>query len=67
MNKKDSRYPYTYAVDYLRLKVPNSDGSIISRAVMAKICQVIADAMEMENNLPISLALADKYIEENNI
>ena len=65
MDKTDSRYPYTYAADYLRDKVPNSDGKILSRSVMAQICQVIADAMGMENKLPISEALANKFIEEN--
>lgn len=65
MNKTDSRYPYTYAADYLREKVLNVDGTMLSRAVMAQVCQVIADAMGMENKLPISEALADKFIEEN--
>ena len=32
---------------------------------MAQVCQVIADAMGMDNKLPISNALADKFIEEN--
>lgn len=65
MDKTDSRYPYTYAADYLRKKVPNVDGTILSRAVMAQVCQVIADAMSMENKLPISEALANKFIEDN--
>ena len=65
MDKSDSRYPYTYAADYLRERVRNDDGSLLSRSVMAHVQQVIADAMGMENKLPISQALADKFIEAN--
>jgi hypothetical protein len=65
MKNTDSRYPYTYAADYLREKVKNDDGSFLSRSVMAQVQQVIADAMGMENKLPISEALADKFIEAN--
>ena len=65
MDKTDSRYPYTYAADYLRQMVRNDDGSLPSRALMAHLQQVIADAMGMENKMPISQALADKFIEEN--
>jgi hypothetical protein len=65
MNKTDSRYPYTYAADYLRETVRNDDGSLLSRSVMSHVQQVIADAMGMENKLPISEALADKFIEAN--
>ena len=65
MDKTDSRYPYTYAADYLREKVKNDDGSSMSRSVMAQVQQVIADAMGMSNKLPISEALADKFIEAN--
>jgi len=64
MNKTDSRYPYTYAADYLRTIVKNSDGSILSRAVMAHIQQVIANAMGIDE-IEISNALADKFIEIN--
>jgi len=65
MDKSDSRYPYTYAADYLRERVRNDDGSLLSRSVMAHVQQVIADAMGMENKLPISQALADKFLQAN--
>ena len=65
MNKSDSRYPYTYAADYLREKVRNGDGSILSRSVMAQVQAVIAEVMGMENKVAISNALADKFIEEH--
>jgi elongation factor P hydroxylase len=64
MNKTNSRYPYTYAADYLRENVKNDDGSILSRSVMAHVQQVIADALGLENEM-ISNALADKFIKAN--
>lgn len=66
MDKTDSRYPYTYAADYLRELVRNDDGSLLSRSVMAQVQQVIADAMGLPDKLSISGALADKFIEVNN-
>lgn len=65
MDKTDSRYPYTYAADYLREKVRNDDGSILSRSVMARVQAVIADAMGMDEKTEIANALADKFIEDN--
>lgn len=66
MTNTDPRYPYTYAADYLRAMVKNDDGSFLSRAVMAHVQRVIADALGMEDTLQISRALADKYIDANN-
>lgn len=65
MDKTDSRYPFTYAADYLREKVRDGDGSILSRSVMARVQTVIADAMGMDDKIEISKALADKFIQEN--
>jgi len=61
MDKVDSRYPHTYACDYLREKVTNDDGTILSRAVMAKAQAVIADAMGVDEKV-VSNSLADKFI-----
>ena len=65
MDKTDNRYPYTYAADYLREKVRNDDGSILSRSVMAQVQSVIAEAMGMDEKTAISNALADRFIEAN--
>lgn len=64
MDEKHSRYPYTYAADYIRENARNFDGSLMSRSTAAQVQQLIADALGMEKEV-ISNALADKFIEAN--
>lgn len=64
MNKTDTRYPYTYAADYLRVEVNPYSDEHFSRADMSRIQQIIADALGIDKTT-ISKALADKYIEQN--
>lgn len=63
MDKTDSRYPYTYAADYLRENARNFDGSLMSRSTAAQAQQIIADALGIEKE-KISRSLADKFINE---
>ncbi len=63
MKKTDSRYPYTYACDFIRaLAGYNSGGSTkLSRADASGIRSGIADALGMEDEL-LANKLADKEI-----
>lgn len=63
--KKNSRYPYTYAADYLREEIgdPWDRGSPISRAEASRARQLIAKAMELDDR-DVAEALADKFIEK---
>lgn len=63
----DSRYPYTYACDYLRgIAGRNENGSTkISRADASQIRTAIAEAIGMSDE-KIAQALADKYLEDTN-
>jgi hypothetical protein len=55
--KPDSRFPYTYACDYLRTKV----GAHISRSEMSQIRSLIAEVLDMDDNA-LAIKLADKYM-----
>ena len=58
MTIEDSRYPYTYACDYLRAA---TDSSRISRADMSIVMSVIATALGYKSSHPIATAVADLY------
>ena len=59
MENKDSRYPYTYACDYLRSVNPN-----ISRSEISQIRHMIADVLGMpDEELAIKLAIAYQSME----
>jgi len=59
MEDKDSRYPYTYACDYLRAVNPN-----ISRSEMSQIRHMIADVLGIsDEELAIKLAMAYQSME----
>lgn len=76
MPKNHSRYPYTYACDYLR-GIP--DGTPIagiteftgitspslSRADASRIMAEIAKLLGMENHQKIAEALADEFLRQN--
>lgn len=68
VSKNDLRYPFTYADDYLRMKIGCDFGEgLISRSTASYIIQIMADAMRV-NSYDVYCALADKYIktiEEN--
>jgi len=64
----DSRYPFTYAYDYLRTEAADGIQCNVSRAECAKIVEVIADtlgplAMGL-NATKICELLADRYLAE---
>ena len=67
-SKEHSRYPYTYACEYLRVKIQSSsyDGKLISRSEASAARKTIADAMGLDDR-SVAEALADKFIEENEI
>lgn len=61
----DSRYPYTYACDYIRELAGYSNGSIeFSRLDASKIRQGIADAIGMDDD-KLARKLAEKYLSIN--
>lgn len=63
--KNHGRYPYTFAYDYLRVKVGHDyDKGILSRAAMSRVTHEIADACGMDHRA-MAHRLADLYIEEN--
>lgn len=63
--RDSQRYPYTYAADYLRMKVGNDyDKGLISRAAASRVRHLIAEAIGMSDE-EIAVKLAEKYIEEN--
>ena len=55
-HKEDSRYPYTYACDYLRTKV----GAHISRSEMSQIRSLIAAALGMDDRF-VAEMLANEF------
>ena len=58
MSKEDdTRYPYTYACDYLRVSSPSS----ISRSDASRIRQGVAKALGMEDG-DLAVKLADYYL-----
>jgi uncharacterized protein YidB (DUF937 family) len=63
----DSRYPYTYACDFIRAAGPvGSEGVVLSRSDASQIMQHIADALGMDNHeLACKLADAQLVNEEN--
>ena len=61
MNRDDSRFPYTYAADYLRAA---TDSSRISRADASIIMVLIANALGHKSSHQIAIAVADLAIKE---
>lgn len=63
MEKEDSRYPYTYAADYLRMFVGDDYGKgLISRSAAAAIHHEISRIIGM-NEEEMAKKIADKYLE----
>jgi len=61
MFEEDSRYPYTYACDYIRsLAGYDSEGTKISRSDASFIYSGIAKAIGM-NDAELAMLLADYY------
>jgi hypothetical protein len=63
----DSRYPYTYACDFIRAAGPvGSEGVVLSRSDASQIRQSIAGALGMDDHeLACKLADAQLVNEEN--
>lgn len=62
MSKDSSRYPYTYAADYLRAFAGyGPEGTKCSRADASQIRQAIARALGMEDSA-LAEKLADYYL-----
>ena len=61
MTPEDSRFPYTYAADYLRAA---TDSSRINRADMSIIMVLIANALGHKSSHQIALAVAEQAIKE---
>jgi hypothetical protein len=63
MNKEtDSRYPYTYAADYLRMFGGyNSGGVALSRSDASQIRRALAEALGMDD-AELAKKLADHYL-----
>ena len=60
----DTRYPYTYAADYLRMKIGDDYGKgLISRAAAAHAKALIAKAMGIDER-EVACKLADAYLAE---
>jgi hypothetical protein len=56
----DSRYPYTYACDYIRQAIGDDYGKgLISRSAASIAMSVIAIALGHSNSEQIAIALAD--------
>jgi hypothetical protein len=56
----DSRYPYTYAYDYIRQAIGDDYGKgLISRSAASHAMSVIATALGHSNSEQIAIALAD--------
>lgn len=63
----DTRYPYTYAADYLRTKIGDDYGKgLISRASAAQARVIIASVTGVDER-EIACQLADAYCRENGI
>lgn len=71
MDKGDSRYPYTYAADYIRSRVTEYDADLkiwkptMSRADAAEARQAVARALGMTDE-HLAQKLADQYIADYN-
>lgn len=64
MNKDSPRYPYTFACDYLRMKVGDDYvKGLPSRAAMSHARSVIANVLGIEDK-ELAERLADRYLEE---
>lgn len=63
----DSRYPYTYACDFIRMAGPvGSEGVVLSRADASQIRQVFAKAIGMDDyELACKLADAEQARESD--
>jgi hypothetical protein len=60
--KNDSRYPYTYACDFVRMKAGyGPEGLKMSRSEASIVRQEIAKAINMED-AKLAEALADHYL-----
>lgn len=59
MDKTHSRYPYTYAADYLR----GISETLISRCDASQIRHAIAKAIGIDDEI-LAKKLADAYIEQ---
>lgn len=68
MNRdNDSRYPYTYACDYIREKVGDDYGKgLISRAAASQTMHVIAESIGIEVE-DVAKSLASMFLEENGL
>lgn len=64
MDRTDSRYPYTYAADYLREKIGDDYGrGLISRAAASRVRTLIADACGLDD-IHVAEKLADAFLAE---
>jgi hypothetical protein len=62
MSNDDTRYPYTYACDYIRsLAGYGVGGTKLSRGDASQIMKGIASAMGQPNHHSLACALADHY------
>ena len=58
----DSRYPYTYAADYIRTYGPvSSKGVVLSRSDASQIRQAIAEAIGIDDET-LAVKLADQQL-----
>ncbi len=61
----DTRYPYTYAADYLRMKIGDDFGKgLISRSAAAQAKSLIAKAIGIDEH-ELACKLADVYLSES--
>ena len=61
----DSRYPYTYAADFIRSHGPvSAEGVILSRSDASKIRKAIAKALGIDNE-ELAKKLADAELANN--
>lgn len=59
---KDSRYPYTYAADLIRIAVGDDYGSgLISRSAASTARSIIAEASGIDDE-ELAIKLADMYL-----
>ena len=62
----DSRYPFTYACDYIRMLVGDDYGKgLISRSAAAQMMQIISDALgQTDGHFAIACAVADMAMKD---
>ena len=58
------RYPYTYAADYLRIKMWEICGMQLSRADSSRIRHIIGEVLGMDDE-DLAEKLANKYLLDN--